>query len=119
MWIALPILLSACQKSRVPDEMVAAWVTENQRYKGCYLLISPEHVTVGASDASMHDYAIRKVKTTKENRQLEVKIIAVDDQLMESTFSFIYQMDRDDGVLHFENQPHVVWQRSPCVSPFY
>lgn len=60
-----------------------------------------------------------KVKTTKEHHRLKVQITAVGDQQVESTFAFIYQPDKGGGLLHFENQPHVVWRRSPYVSPFY
>ena len=117
--LLLLVLLSACQREYIPKGMVAAWVTENKRYLGCYLLISPDEIILGATDATMHDYDVRKVKSRKRGDQLDVAITAIDDQQMEVTFSLIFQPDKDDGILYFENQPDVVWQRSDYLFPFY
>lgn len=119
IWILILILLSACQKEQIPNNMVAAWVTENQRYQGCYLLISQNWLTIGATDSSMHDYYILKVKTRKIDQQLEVSVTARDTEQLETTFSFVYKPEEDDGTLYFENQPNVIWKRNPYVSPFY
>lgn len=120
IWILIPILLVACQKeTRIPKDMVAAWVTENLRYQGCYVLISPEWLTIGATDATMHDYYVKQVKSSKRGQQMKVVVKALDSKQTESTFSFIYESGNGNGILYFENQPDVVWQRSPYLSPFY
>ena len=118
IWILILILLAACQKGRIPNSMVAAWVTENQRYQGCYLLISQNWLTIGAADVRMHDYYILRVKTRETDRQLEVSVEARDKEQLETTFDFVYKFEEGDGTLYFENQPNVIWKRSPYVSPF-
>ena len=114
-----PILLSACQEGQIPKEIISTWVTDHQRYQGCYMLISQDEVTLGVSDATMHSYFIQKVKTKQSDRQMEVTIELIDDQQIESALYLVYLSNKNKGSLYFKNQPDVIWQRSPFFSPFY
>lgn len=109
--IALLILvLSACQGQSIPDPLIDTWVTDNPKYEGCFLKITPVHIIFGDPEKNSDECYIKRVSTTKKDQIATVTIDYVNTHKTSFSVELLYSSE-DGGYLSFKNQPGVVWKR--------
>lgn len=94
----------------MPGYMMGTWVTEDHRYAGRSLRITPDTISFAASKDNEVVGSIRKVRVSQQRTFQIVKISYVDKENTPSTMEIVYSGERG-GSLWLKNQPKVVWNR--------
>lgn len=112
------MILLGCRSEKIPEAMIDAWVTDDPRYRGCYLLVLPGELVMGALDHTHRSYSIQKVKARFEDPSWEVAAWSADEEQTEYLFEYTFT-PTGNGTLRLKNNADVIWYRSASAFPIF
>ena len=101
---------SGCSQARPPDNVIGAWTSNDKRFEGRVLKITPTAVEITVDGESVAFYIIAGSQAIHEKGWLKVMLNLEDLQQNRSNMLFNYNSQRD--TLWLENRPDVIWHRA-------
>lgn len=107
MLLALSV---GCNSTKLPEQLIGVWRTENVAYKGKFMKCDPKYVVLGIGDEKVVPRKVVEITSTVEGRETLYTLKTDEKDEGEYSFSFYYSAD-DGGTIRFKNQPQLVWHK--------
>lgn len=114
LFLALLLSFTSCgwfESDEFPTELLGRWVTDNPKYKGCYMIIETETIVFNTTENNLYKTAIEKIESATEFGRKVFHITYSDKDNIEYMLSVIVLKGGKKARLQFYNQRDLEWNR--------
>jgi hypothetical protein len=108
------LFIAQCTGNKtLPMEISGRWTTADQAYRGEYIELSSNKMTIGSENMGGFLYTITKVESEKGplHKSTLFTIYCTDESGGETLFTFIFTPG-DGGALRYKTSQNTVWKRA-------